>query len=625
MQPYCASNHIKLGKSSIDVEENAYTDRWSHYQTHILSHISESLMVLDTKGKVLFCNRKGQELLSSVSAEIGSIDIPQDILSIKDLSSLEAANSWQGEVVLQINGTSRHFIHCVDAWIENGNHMGFIVVSTDITELVANREQVQAAMARSQFLANISHEIRTPMIGILGAVNLLEESKLNDIQRENVRIIQECGEQLLNIINDILDTSKIELGLVKLYPKPCNLLNLFNHLISNIEPLLKEKGLEIKLDISPDIPGFVLIDETKLRQILINLLDNAIKFTKRGFISFATAIIQESEIDWLCITICDTGIGIPDYEVAKIFNPFTQVDDSSSRQYGGTGLGLYLCKKLVDLMQGKITINSQIGLGTTVYCQLPVKTVSKPEVSNAPNYDYDDPYVDRLLLGFNPVKVLLVEDNELNQKIVLQMLINYGFEVTTAANGLDCLRLLQENRYDVILMDMQMPVMDGYEATRMIRQYEELKNIPIIAMTAHAMAGDREKCLANGCTSYIAKPFKAEELAQVIRQHISSSESTKANQKQELNGFINELLPEFMEQLDEMIGNLQSALKEHNLSTIKSISHDIKGTAGMYGFNQISAIAAQVEEAAREHSFANIEYLLGELHEVYKQVNVKVG
>ena len=192
-----------------------------------------------------------------------------------------------------------------------------------------------------------------------------------------------------------------------------------------------------------------------------------------------------------------------------------------------------------------------------------------------------------------------------------------------ANDGLECLRLLQENHFDVILMDMQMPVMDGYETTRMIRQYEELQHIPVIAMTAHAMAGDREKCLVSGCTSYIAKPFKAEELAREIRKHFQGASTN--NPDPDLKSFINELLPEFMAQLEEMVDNLGLAFAQRDIEAIKSISHDIKGTAGMYGFRQISDGAAAIEAAAREGSFSRIKTCLDQLNHYYKQASVQVS
>lgn len=604
-------------------------DKWAHYQAYILENIQESIIVLDTQGKVLFLNQKAQHLIGSLKKESLYHDV-QDILSTNQMefneikSKVLVGHSWQGETVFTLEGTSRHFMHRVDVLQENEKATGIVVISTDISELVEHREQAQAAnMAKSQFLANMSHEIRTPMIGILGAVDLLEGSKIDNEQGDNIGIIRTCGEQLLGIINRILDMSKIELGLMELNPGDCNLMDMFNHVVNIAEPMLKDKNLQMKLDISPDIPPLVRIDETKLHQVLINLLYNAIKFTNRGYITVSATTEEVNNLPWLSIAIADTGIGIPYYQLQSIFDPFTQVDNSTSRQYGGTGLGLYLCKKYIDLMQGNISLTSQEGLGTTFFIKIPLEIVTSPEVTQDNNCCSDEDYEDRLLTDFTPIQILLVEDNDLNQKIVSQMLMNYGFEVTRAYNGLDCLRLMQERLFDVVLMDMQMPVMDGYEATRMIRQYGDLQNIPIIAMTANAMTGDREKCLASGCTSYIAKPFKAQELAREIRKHFQAGSSDTNNPDSELNNFINELLPEFMAQLEEMLNNLRLAIQNQDLNTIKSISHDIKGTAGIYGFRQISDIATLLEKAAQDGSFPKIKGFLDQLYQLYEQANVQ--
>lgn len=617
----------------VDVTDKIIADKWAHYQAYILENIQESIIALDTKGQILFLNRQAQELINSSKTELKSCSSDlQKVLAMSEadfnrvLHDVLAGQSWQGEVVLNIDGIHRHFMHRIDSLQESGRISGIVVISTDITELVKNREQAQAAnMAKSQFLANMSHEIRTPMIGILGAVDLLQEGKLDHVQNENVEIIRECGEQLLSIINDILDMSKIELALMELHPRVCNPFNIFNRLVNNVEPLLKNKGLQVKLDISSDIPALIRADEAKLRQILSNIFYNAIKFTNRGYINFTATLEEEDGLPYLSMIISDTGIGIPQYEFENIFNPFTQVDNSTSRRYGGTGLGLYISKRYIDLMNGTIHLSSQEGVGTTFSIKIPVEIISQPEVTNKPDLNTDECFEDKLVLGFTPVQILLVEDNDLNQKIVSQMLINYGFEVTLANNGLDCLRLLQERHFDVLLMDMQMPVMDGYEATRMIRQYEELRDLPIIAMTAHAMAGDREKCLASGCTSYIAKPFKSEELAREIRQHFNAGITSGHNHDPELNNFINELLPEFMAQLEEMVDNLGLAFENRDLQAIKSISHDIKGTAGMYGFKQISSSAALIEKAAREASFPTIKRALDQLYQLYEEANIQVG
>jgi len=618
----------------------------SNYLSASLENVKEIIAIFDPpKNRFVFVNHALENILGYTPEEVLSSNLLSQLLfNDQDRPFDDFRNLRTLSGVIQArrkDGLPVHLEYAVVPIYRKGHVRKIVIRSWDISEcvqmeqtltasteiyqaLIEAREQAQAAnMAKNQFLANMSHEIRTPMIGIMGAVDLLAESTLAHEQYENIEIIRECGEQLLGIINGILDMSKIELGLIELYPKVCSLPSLFGHLVNIVEPILKEKGLHIRLDISPDIPALVKIDEAKLRQILINVLYNAIKFTSQGYINFTANAEEVDGIHWLSLAISDTGIGIPDYEVENIFTPFTQVDNSTSRQYGGTGMGLFISKKYVDIMQGSIYVKSQQGLGSTFFIKIPLEVISYMEMNENINPGYDDNYEDKLLTDFTPIRVLLVEDNDLNQKIVSQMLVNYGFEITVANNGLECLRLLQEKHFDVILMDMQMPVMDGYEATRMIRQYEELQHIPIIAMTAHAMAGDREKCLASGCTSYIAKPFKAEELAREIRKHFQGVSIN--NPDPDLNSFINELLPEFMAQLEEMVDNLGLAVAQRDIETIKSISHDIKGTAGMYGFKQISNGAAAIETAAREGSFPRIKNYLDQLYQYYKQASIQVS
>ncbi|MEN6326591.1 MAG: PAS domain S-box protein [Syntrophomonas sp.] len=494
----------------------------------------------------------------------------------------------------------------------------------DISEILKAREKAEAAnLAKDQFLANISHEIRTPMIGILGSVDLLEQSRLTPEQSANLSIIRECGEHLLTIINEILDVSKIELGLLTLNPEACNLLDLFTKTTRIAEPLFKEKGLKLILNLDRNIPDQVLVDQSKLRQVLLNILYNAVKFTNQGIIIIDTHI-QINQESFLLVSISDTGIGIPQCQQNKIFEAFTQGDSSTSREFGGTGSGLYICKKIIDLMEGNIWLDSCEGKGTIFHFKIPLEIIPAGEVVIDQPEPVQENECDIPILEFNPVKVLIVEDNALTQKIVGQMLSNYGFEVSYASNGLECLKVLSENQIDMVLMDMQMPLMDGYETTRFIRDDSELKNLPVIAMTAHAMTGDREKCLASGCSNYITKPFKSEELVQLIKKHLTK-DLHNLNHVHNGRKLINELMPEFIANLQEMIRELDLAIQSKNYETLRSVSHDIKGTAGMYGFMEISEIAASLEQAVQNSSYQQINILYNQINNLFHQANTKVS
>ncbi len=476
--------------------------------------------------------------------------------------------------------------------------------------------------ALSQFLANLTHELRTPMIGILGSVDLLEHSPLSQIQMASVDAIRECGERLLITIDDILEASKIDIGMLELNPSSTNLPQLVKKTVDALEANLSNKDLLLELDLDSQLPSMVMVDQVKLRQVIINLLANAVKFTPRGGIRVTVKL--ESPIPdetWLLVTIADTGIGIPQHQLDSIFNHFTQVDSSSSRPFGGNGLGLYICKKLVNLMGGEIWVKSKAGLGSTFGFQIPLEmsVYEQDEQTSAQAAAMleDDVFNS----GFIPVSVLLVEDNELNQKLLVQMLLNYGFEVITASNGLEGLSILQRKNIDIVLMDMQMPVMDGYETTRLIRKNPSWERLPIIAITANSMSSDRQKCLDCGCSSYLAKPFKSETLIREIKTYLKNQFIKGKHTDLFSQQLIADLMPEFMDMLSETLDELKEAIDKKDLQCIKHISHGLKGTAGMYGFMQISELAAFIEKAVADKNYPRMTQLYQQIIALVQDLN----
>ena len=385
--------------------------------------------------------------------------------------------------------------------------------SRDIAEKAAN--------AKSLFLANMSHEIRTPLNGIVGMVDILRQSPLNKEQREYLDIIEISGETLMMIINDILDFSKIEAGQISFEKLPFNIRNE----IENVRKLLAYKTQQSKLDmtvaVSDSVPVLITGDPLRLKQILINLLNNAIKFTELGFVKLNVKLEGIVHNNYkLRFEVEDSGIGISRENQTKLFKSFSQADTSTTRKFGGTGLGLAICKRLTQMMDGEIGVESELGVGSLFWFTAvfePVVAGKRPENPNA-----------LVISDERSLNVLLAEDNEINAKVSLLCIRKLGHKVTLAKNGLEALELFKQHSFDLILMDVQMPGMDGVEATQEIRKIEKQRGveslIPIIAMTANRYTDDLNFFLKNGMTDHLGKPFKPIELDIVLKRNFKFKE-----------------------------------------------------------------------------------------------------
>ncbi|MBF4515815.1 response regulator [Flavobacterium sp. ANB] len=474
---------------------------------------------------------------------------------------------------------------------------------TKNTDLATQKKIAQrAVLAKDSFLANMSHEIRTPLNAIIGFTDLLAQTRLDAIQRDYINSVQIAEENLLLIVNDILDLSKIESGNLTIDAHPFNLKNTLKH----IYDLLKVKvpaDVEFNLFLDADMPEFVIGDQGRLNQILVNLAGNSLKFTEEGEVTVSVKKIAETDDDYsLRFSVKDTGIGIPEKKLETIFERFTQAEESTTRKFGGTGLGLNIVKQLIELQNSEIHVKSKLDNGSEFFFVLTYKKASEFEEVKIPLPEYNS----------EKFKILLCEDNVLNQKLVKSVIYNFGFELDIAENGEEGIHLLSKNKYDLILMDLQMPVKDGYQTTQYIRNEMKL-NIPIIAMTAHSLVGEQERCYKEGMNGYVPKPFKQAVLLEAIKTVMNKD--IPLVQKRNIDfSFIDEvscgdpnfrqdMIDLFLEKIPNEVKQLEEAVHKNDVDTAKKLSHTMKSSLDIFMLKDLSNYVSVIEKEANLKQF----------------------
>jgi signal transduction histidine kinase/HPt (histidine-containing phosphotransfer) domain-containing protein len=485
----------------------------------------------------------------------------------------------------------------------------------------------RASRSKSEFLANISHEIRTPLTAILGFTKLLMDGADAAKERdEYLQIIRASAEHQLGLINDLLDVSKIEAGKLQIHRTTCQARDIVDEVIQTLRYRADEKGLRLNCDWLAPPAEPIYTDPSRLKQLLINLVTNAIKFTAAGSVRVVGRSTLIEGRRKLKIEVIDTGVGIAQEKQQIIFDPFVQADSSIATQYGGTGLGLAISRSLAELLGGMLSVSSQLGVGSTFTLLIDAEPPPAADSSCSP-------IADARLIAAGPRvtslqgRVLIVEDNPLNRKLIRLTLERAGVTVETAENGRVALEKAEQQSFDLVLMDMQMPVMDGFIATCQFRERGYAG--PIIALTAHALPDERDRCLAAGCNAFISKPIDLDHLKMTVARLISTTlgsakriaakhpcpELTNAADDPDLR----EVAREFQAWLPEAMSRVSDAVARQDYDTLASLAHTLKGSGGTFGYPDVTEIAKRLESAGKQRDDAQIRAVLAELTEAVEQ------
>jgi PAS domain S-box-containing protein len=597
----------------------------------LIANISDTITLVDAEGRVMMVTGAAHEILG-FPGDYWSGQNVFDIVHPDDRDRIEAFHQAAlerpgGEVSAQLRA-----LHADGSWVDleitvvnlldDADVGGGVITSRNISSHKAieralsdaHRQALDALAAKAEFVAQVGHEVRTPIHGIIGMAELLAEADLDPDSRRLVESIRRAGESLGLVIDDLLDFSKMEAGRLELVEGAVSPHRLVADVVDMLRPQADDKQLALVGSLDAQVPAFVRGDELRLRQVLVNLLGNAVKYTDAGSVRVSVETEQHRADAYLLrFDVADTGVGIPADEIARLFEPFTQASTTASMRRPGTGLGLSIAQQLVELMGGEITLSSQVGRGSTFSFTLPT-VATAPEAFPTPR----PPAAPALARG----RVLVVEDSPVNQALVERQLIRLGCEPVVASSGREALDLMAQLDLDLVLMDWQLPGMDGLETTRARRATEAVEGsrLPIVAMTASAMPDARAKCIAAGMDGFLAKPVKLEKLAQVLVDHLEPSAGVPAPVVVDgsvVDGSVLRTMAEevgdpsiaarvvetYLGELDGRLAALRSSIGRDDRETLQRTAHTLKSTSRALGADALADVCAELEAKATDEQF----------------------
>lgn len=630
--------------------------------SQVASSTDNMVIIADPAGKIewvnaAFTRTTGYCLAESVGRRPGHLlqgreSSPETIAFMRE--RISSGNGFRCEIVNYAKNGRPYWVEIeVQPVRDEQNQIKyFIAVERDITERreterhlrQAKEDAELAAQAKSAFLASMSHEIRTPLNAVIGLNSLLLNSELTDKQRQFATTARSSGRLLLMLVNNVLDFSALESGRVELEKRPFSLKQSIKELFDLLEHEASHKEIALHCHIDTAVPDILVGDETRMRQILLNLLGNSLKFTQTGSVDLHLTAQCEAEDVELKVMIQDTGIGIPRDRLERLFQPFTQVDASTTRKYGGTGLGLAISKMIVNMMGGELSVDSKVGVGTTFTFSIKLEkgesqSLTAPTFVTAGNKIMGEKW---------PLRILLVEDDTVNQQVATHMLSQFGYQTEIAVNGSKALNILQEKEYDVVFMDIHMPEMDGVNATKAIHKHLPKAKLPfIIAMTASALEGDRERFIQAGMDDYMSKPIQFESIYRALRHvihkrggHVDTSLLTNPEQ-QSKNGhaappidalafyermgakqeaLLDKLVTIFTAEAKRKLIDLKHALEEQNHKKVRHLAHHLKGSSNGASAVKFAAIAHKLELQASQNDLSEAQHLFTQLSQELTRV-----